>query len=90
MCGPQIRLCFFTFRPIALKQLTSLTKIDTFIWLGGPVVTHPTGAPEPEIPGSVPGSGKDFMSDFLFVLCFYFFVQNTLFVPMCCSSSLLC
>ena len=24
MCGPQIRLCLFTFRPIASKQLNSL------------------------------------------------------------------
>ena len=31
MCGPQIRLCIFTFRPIASKQLNSLTKIDTLI-----------------------------------------------------------
>jgi len=30
MRGPQIRLCLFTFRPIALKHLNSLTTIDTF------------------------------------------------------------
>ena len=30
MCGPQIRLCLFTIRPIALKQLNILTTIDTF------------------------------------------------------------
>jgi len=41
-CGPQIRLCLFTFRPIALKQLKGLTTIDTLIWLSGPEVTHPT------------------------------------------------
>jgi len=29
MCGPQIRLCLFTFRPIASKQLNSLTTIDS-------------------------------------------------------------
>jgi len=29
MCGPQIRLCLFTFRPIVSKQLNSLTTIDT-------------------------------------------------------------
>jgi len=29
MCGPQIRLCLFTFRPIASKQLKSLTTIVT-------------------------------------------------------------
>ena len=33
MCGPQIRLCLFTFRPIALKQLNSLTTINTLSWL---------------------------------------------------------
>jgi len=29
MCGPQIKLCLFTFRPIASNQLNSLTTIDT-------------------------------------------------------------
>jgi len=29
MSGPQIRLCLFTFRPIASKQLNGLTTIDT-------------------------------------------------------------
>ena len=29
MCGPQIQLCLFTFRPIVSKQLYSLTTIDT-------------------------------------------------------------
>jgi len=29
MCDPQIRLCLFTFRLIALKRLNSLTTIDT-------------------------------------------------------------
>jgi len=29
MSGPQIRLCLFTFRPIASKQLDSLLTIDT-------------------------------------------------------------
>ena len=29
MSGPQIWLCLFTFRPIALKQLNGLTTIDT-------------------------------------------------------------
>ena len=28
MCGPQIRLCLFTFRPIVSKQLNSLLTID--------------------------------------------------------------
>jgi len=29
MCGPQIRLCLFTFRPIALKLLNGLSTIDS-------------------------------------------------------------
>jgi len=29
MCGPQIRFCLNTFRPIASKQLNSLTTIDS-------------------------------------------------------------
>ena len=28
ICGPQIRICLFTFRAIASKQLHSLTTID--------------------------------------------------------------
>jgi len=31
MCGPQVQLCLFTFRPIAFKQLNSLTTIDTLV-----------------------------------------------------------
>jgi len=41
MCAPQIRLCLFTFRPIASKQLNSLTTIDSLSCLGGAVVTYP-------------------------------------------------
>ena len=40
MCGPQIRLCLLTFRPIASKQLNSLTTLVTLSWLGGAEVTH--------------------------------------------------
>ena len=39
-CGLQILLCWFTFGPIVLKQLNSLTTIDTFCWLSGSEVTH--------------------------------------------------
>jgi len=80
MFGPQIRLCLFTFRPIASKQLNSLTTIVTFSWLGGAVVTHPLWVQE--VPGSIPGSGKGFMFDFfvLLLMCFYFLSKNTLFV----------
>jgi len=41
MCGPQIRICFFSFRPIASIQLNSLTTIVNLCRLGGTVVTHP-------------------------------------------------
>jgi len=54
MCGPQNRHCLFTFWPIVLKQLNSLTTVDTFSWLGGPEVTGPTVVIE--TPGSIPGS----------------------------------
>jgi len=45
------------------------------------VVTHPLGVQE--VPGSIPVSGKGFYVSFfalLLLLCFYFFVKNTLFV----------
>jgi len=35
MCGPQSRLCLFTFRPILSKQLNSLTTINILSWLDG-------------------------------------------------------
>jgi len=58
MSGPQIRLCLFTFRPIAPKQLNSFLTIDTLSWLGGAMVTHPLCVQE--VPGLIPGSGKGF------------------------------
>jgi len=68
MCGPQIRHCLFTFRPIALKQLNSLTTIDILSWLGGAVITHPLWVQG--VTGSMPGSGKGFlMFDFFFTFC---------------------
>ena len=45
MCGPQIRLCLLTFRPIASKQFNSLTTLVTFSWLGGSEVTHSLRCP---------------------------------------------
>jgi len=74
MYGPQIQLCLFTFRPIALKHLKSLTTIDTYSWLGGPLVAHPTGVRE--VPGSIPGSSKDFYAKFS-VLGFIVFLSKT-------------
>jgi len=86
MCGPQIRLCLFTFGPIASKQLNSLTTIDTLSWLGGAVVTHPRWMQE--VPGSIPGSGKGF---YVWCFCsvvvvFYFLSKNNLFVTKFCNS----
>jgi len=81
MCGPQIWVCLFTFRPIASKQLNSLTAIDTLSWLGGAVVTHPLCVQE--VQGSIPGSSKDFN---VLLLCFYFFSKNTLFITIFLNS----
>jgi len=85
MCGPQIWLCLFTFRPIASKQLKSLTTIDILSWLGGAVVTHPPWVQE--VPGSIPISGRGFYVRFfvLLLLCFYFLSKNTLFVTKVCK-----
>ena len=71
MCGPQIRLCLFTFRPIASKQLNSLTTIVPFSWLGD---AHSLWVRE--VPGSISGSGKGFYVWFLF--CFVY-----VFWPLC-------
>jgi len=77
MSGPQIRLCLFTFWPIASKKLNGLTTIDTLSWLGGAVVTHPLWVQE--VPGSITSSGKGFYVWFfvlLLLLWFYFFVKK--------------
>jgi len=58
MSGPQIRICLFTFRPIASKQLNSVLTIDTLSSLGDTMVTHPFWVQE--VQGSIPGSGKGF------------------------------
>jgi len=85
MSGPQIWLCLFTFRPIASKQLNGLTTIRILSWLGGAVVTHPLWVQE--VPGSIPGSVKGFyVWFFVLLLCFYFFVQNTVFIAKYCNS----
>jgi len=74
--------CLFTFRPIALKHLNSLTAIDTFSWLGGLEVTHQDAVTE--VPCSCSCSGKDIHVIFcvllLWVILLLFFVKNTLFV----------
>ena len=53
MCGPQIRVCLFTLRPIASKQLNSLATIESQNLL----VTHP-----------IPGSNKSFYVWFFVVV----------------------
>ena len=58
MSGPQIRICLFTFRPIASKQLNSVLTIDTLSSLGDTMVTHPFWVQE--VQDSIPGSGKGF------------------------------
>jgi len=58
MYGPQIQICLLTFRPFTLKQLISLTKTDTFSWLGGPGVTYPPLVQK--LRGLIPSFGKDF------------------------------
>jgi len=84
--GPQIRLCLFTFQPIASKQFNSLTTIDSLSWLGGEVVTHTLQVQD--VPGSISGSGKGFYIWFfvLSLLCFYFLFKSTLFVTKNCNS----
>jgi len=66
ICGPQIWLCLFMFRPIAWKQLYSLTLMDMFSCLGRREVTLQNGVRE--APGLNHGSGKE-----VFV-CFYVFL----------------
>jgi len=75
ICGSQFRLWLFAFWPIALKQLNSLTTIDTFSCLGGPVVTRPTGVQK--VPGLIPDFGNDFLFNFLLCCCVFTFLSKT-------------
>jgi len=86
MSGPQIWLYLFSFQSIASKDFNGLTTIDIRSWLGAAVVTHPLWVQE--VLGSIPGSDKGFNVWFfvLLLLCFYFFVQNTLFIAKYCNS----
>jgi len=72
MSGPQSRVCLFTFRPIASKQLNSLTTILTFSWLGGAVVTHPLWVQE--VPVSIPDSVNGFYVWFFCIVVVVFLV----------------
>ena len=77
MCGPQSRLCLFTFRPIASKHLDSLTTIVSFSCLGGAVVKHPLSVLAPRV--RFPVTPRVFMFDcfVLLLLCFDFFCPKT-------------
>jgi len=85
MCGPQIRLCLFKFRPIASKQLNSFTTMDTLSWLGGAVGN--ASALVQEVPGSIPSADKGFYVWIfvLFLLRFYSLSKNTLVVTKICN-----
>jgi len=84
MCGPQMRLCLFMFRPFASKQLYSWTTIDTLSWARGAEVTYPRWARE--VTGSIPGSDKGFyVWCFVLLLCLYYLSKNTLFVTKFCN-----
>ena len=72
----QIQFRLLTFRPLVLKQLNSLTTIDTFSILGGQGVMHPTGALE--VPGSIPGSGNDLTVWFVVVVDLLFCPKHIL------------
>jgi len=58
-------VCLFTFWPVGLKQLHSLTTTITFSLLSGPEVTHLHWVQE--IPGLIPGCRNDLLC---LVLCF--------------------
>jgi len=75
MCGPQIRICLFKYRPIASKQLNSLTTINTLSRLGDAVIKHSLWVQE--FMGSIPGSNDGFLClIFCFVVVFLLFVQK--------------
>jgi len=65
-CGPQIGLYYFTFRLIKLKQLDSLTPINTFSCLCGLEVTH--DAMGSAVLGSISGVYRDVYVFFVVLL----------------------
>ena len=65
MCGPQIRLCLFMFRPIASKLLNSWTTTPKTRWCR--VNASALYAKGPEF---------NFYVWFFVLLCFDFFVQK--------------
>jgi len=84
MWGPKTWHCLFMLLPIILKQLNSLTEIDTFSWLVGWEVMFQTVVQKDQ--NLILGSGKDFyMSFFCFVILLI--VQKTLFT---CNFAIAC
>ena len=77
ICGPQIQRCLFTLRPIASKQLHSLTTTVTLNWLGGAYVTH----------AQFPAPAMVFICliCFFVVVFFTFLSINALFVTKICN-----
>jgi len=70
---------------IYVNNLNSLTKIDTFSWLNGPEVNASDWGVRG--PGFNSRTGKDLNVWFtVLLLCFYFFVQNILFITKFCNS----
>jgi len=84
ICGPQIRLCSFTFRHMASKQLNSLTTIITLSWLVGAVLTHPLWVQE--VPGSIPGKGFYVWIFVFLLLSFYLFAPKHIICQTFCNS----
>jgi len=71
LCDLQIRLCFFMFQPIMLKQINSLTLIHSFVLVSRGIASDLVR----EDLGSIPGSGKDFyVCYFILLFLFYFCV----------------
>jgi len=83
MCGPQIRFCLFTFRPIASKLLNSLNAIDILSWLGGAVVKHRFGCKSSQVQFAAPA--RVLCLNFCFVVLFLLYVQK-IFVTIFCNS----
>jgi len=76
---PASRLCLFTFRPIASKQLNSLLTIVALSWLGGAEVTLQLWVQE------VRQGFLCLIFCVLLLLCVTFLSQNTLFVTTFCN-----
>jgi len=74
--SPQIRLCLFMFRPMAWKQLNSLTTIITLSWLSGAEVTYPLWVRDVPVFNSRFRQGLLCLIVCFVVVAFYCFVQK--------------